>query len=271
MNPFKSLYEFIKKIWNRIFHPKKITIKNPLEYLVQTNDKGEFVKSTDLLTSRRHDWPLPLGWQVSDSVLLPDGKVLQTFSFAPWKEFNLANGDGGQTAVIDDEYVKFISTRDGGTPWTQYFVGGTGWIVFGTDAVSGSWKEVVASLRKQQDPNAKPKGLDLAYTRYRIENINFQFALNGIITNKTLTTVVSEHYDGSTIETSHNMERSYFAKGFGLLRWEAWGTGLAPISLKGRYFPVDYSTPPGPWWIVHDVRTWTNIVDINPGVLPPKY
>jgi hypothetical protein len=140
------------------------TIADPLVYLVQSGPNG-LLKSSDLLTVRRRDWPAP-GWEASKSALLPDGRVLQTFSFTPWQAYTPANGDGGQIAEVgSDGYVRFTETRDGGKPYLQCFRGGTGWLVFGRDVPTGSWKEVVATLAGVDCRSTAPYGLVPALTR----------------------------------------------------------------------------------------------------------
>lgn len=249
--------------------PIGATSLNPLDFLVQKGPAGD-ARSDELLTQRRHDWPLPVGYEVSDSVLLPDGRVLQTFSMAPWGPFSAANGDGGQIAEIGaDGYVRFTQTRDGGTPHMQYFVGGTGWIVFGQDAVRGQWKELVAELSNSASPNQQT-ALSLAYTRYRLETIPFKFAIDGAVQTIALPAIISEHYSGETIAKATALERSYFALGWGLVRWEAWSKSASNVNLdaEGRYFPVDFSGPPAPGWLLDDVRTYTNIVTVPPTPVP---
>lgn len=250
------------------------TIADPLSYIVQARTDGSLATVHDMLTTRRHDWPLPLGYEVSDSVLLDDGRVLQTFSFAPWGPFNLANGDGGQIAQVGaDGFVRFTETRDGGTPYLQYFVGqkngGTGWIVFGIDAPTGKWRELVALLAKSNWSDAQPP-LSKAFTRYRLETITYPWSFDGTPGWMHLPTVVSEHYDHDTISASQAMERSYFAQGFGLVRWEAWGrTEESGISdMAERYQHVDYSDPPASGWYLDDIRTYTNAVAYEPTAVP---
>lgn len=247
------------------------TIDDPLEYLVERGPDGARLTVTDMLTARRHDWPLPDGWEVSDSVLLPTGRVLQTFSFRPWGPFNAANGDGGQILEVGaDGFVRGLMTRDGGKPYMQHFVGqgigGTGWVFFGIDAPTGQWRELVALLSGEPSADARPATLSAAFTRYRRENVGFLFHPAGW---QLVDCIVSEHYDRETIDASQAMERSYFGRGFGLLRWEAWNrTPETPADLSDRYHPVDYSEAPGPGWFLEDARTYTNVVPCEPTAVP---
>jgi len=247
------------------------TIVDPLAFIVQARPDGSLATVHDVLTERRRDWPLPLGWEASDSVLMDDGAALQTFSFAPFGPFNLANGDGGQILKVGrDGFVRATQTRDGGKPYMQYFVGegsgGTGWIFFGIDAPTGKWRELIATLSGERWAGARPI-LSRAFTRYRLELIRFDFHPAGV---RWLNTIVSEHYDGEAIAGSSAMERSYFARGFGLVRWEAWGrTEAAPVSdLAERYQHVAFSDPPATGWFLDDVRTYTNVVPCEPTAVP---
>lgn len=250
------------------------TIDDPMSFMIGAGAEGRRLTVHDLLTERRHDWPLPQGWLVSDSVLLDDGGALQTFSHRPWGPFTLANGDGGQIARLGaDGFVRLTETRDGGTPYQQYFVGqnngGTGWIAFGVDAPTGSWRELVATLAKSNWSDARPP-LGRAFTRYRLELLAMPCAHEGVETRRALFTIISEHYDGETIAASQVLERSYFAQDVGLVRWEAWGrTAEAPVpDLASRYHPVDFSVPPAEGWHLDDIRTWTNVWACAPTSVP---
>lgn len=236
------------------YWPSPRTITNPMAFLVQSADNGN-----------RHDWPLPRGYVISDSVQLSDRSARQTWDFEPFRSFEANRGDGFQVAEIgDDGFVRFTSTLDGGTSWIQHFVGsacgGTGWIVFGDNATTGSWREVIARLNIAQDPRACPTVLNPAYTRYRLENVRFPFAVDNIQTYRDISTVVSEHYNRRSISEATALERSYLGAGYGLLRWEAWGRSPPSIrDLPERCSTVDFSQPPAPGWEMHDCRTYTNI------------
>ncbi len=281
MNIFQRIYTFfhdllfgkpapvLPALWPR-------TIPNVFEYLVKKNDVGQFLNTKDNLTERHHDYPTPLGYEVCDCVMVGDLVALQTFAFAPWKEYNIANGDGGQLLGYDDGYIRAYCTRDGGKDYIQYFVGpnygGTGWIFFGNDPPTGMWKEIVCTLAIGKSP-IDQLPLSKAFTRYRLEEIAFPWVYDGVNGSKLLWCIISEHYDGDNIHTSKVLERSYFAKGFGLIRWEAWGrTEAAPISdLNERYDYVSYSDPPEKGWYVDDVRTYTNVVKCDPIKAPDFY
>jgi hypothetical protein len=249
------------------------TIDDPLNYIVQSRSDGSRMTVHHNLLERRHDWPLPRGYEASESVMLDDGRVLQTFSFSE-HGFNSSVGDGGQILKVGrDGFVRITQTRDGGKPFMQYFVGegldggGTGWIVFGIDAPSGRWRDLVAKLSSENWEAARPAVLAESYTRYRLEMIAFPFHPGG---PRTIETIISEHYDRNTIDGSVTMERSFFGRGYGLLRWELWGkTAEAPIAdMDQRYQYVAFSDPPTAGWFLDDIRTFTNVVPCEPRAVP---
>lgn len=218
-------------------------------------------------TGPRHDWPLPDGYVVSESVALSQGSVRQTWDFKPFGSYDANRGDGYQIAQVGlDGFVRFTETVDGGTVGVQHFVGqrcgGTGWLVFGIDAPTGTWREAVARLNIAQDPATCPQTLNEALTRYRLESVDMPFAVAGAHETRTISTVISEHYDARTIGRAGALERSYLGQGYGLLRWEAWGRVPPSITdLPERCGPVAYSDPPAPGWVLRDCRTYTNVME----------
>jgi hypothetical protein len=253
------------------------SIPDPLAFIVQTKPDGSRATVHDLLTERRHDWPLPIGWARSESVLMDDGSALQAFTFVRPEH---AAGNGGQVVKAGaDGFVRSIATRDGGKSHLQYFVGegvgGTGWIFFGVDAPTGMWRELVATLAESSWSGFKPAPADFgrAFTRYRLERVAFPFAFDGVTEIRTVETIISEHFDRDSIPGSVAMERSYFGKGYGLLRWEAWGRTVEPPigDVDQRYQWVAYSDPPGEGWHLDDIRTYTNVVRCEPTPVPMMY
>jgi hypothetical protein len=243
--------------------PAAATISNLTVFLVQGTPEQ---KSIDQVTYRKHDYPLPNGYQVDDSVLLPDGRILQTFAYPPFGPANFAKGDGGQIVSINGATVLFTETRDGGKPNDQYFVGpncgGTGWVVFRNDAPTSRWATLVARLNDNPDPNACPS-LKQAYTRYRLEILNVPFTVDGRAQTKTLPVIISEHYNTGDMGTASAMERSYFCQGWGLCRWEAWSTKSGPLvdlAPRNPDMGTPLAGPPAAGWRMVDVRHWTNIV-----------
>jgi len=230
-----------------------VTIENPLEYLVEHAENAG-----------RHDWPLPVGYVALSNVAEGNSTARQSWDFAPFGSYEPERGDGFQVAEVGaDRWVRFTSTRDGGKPYVQHFVGqrcgGTGWLVFGADAPTGTWREVLATLHIEQVPTTcVPIRFGTALTRYIRSNVEYPFAVRGAHSTRMIDTIVSEHYDFATVAQSEALERSYFGQGYGLLRWEAWRKTPPPIGdLPERCTAIAYSAPPAPGWHLNDCRTYT--------------
>jgi hypothetical protein len=79
---------------------------------------------------------------------------------------------------------------------------------------------------------------DFSLTRYRLEPIAYRFReLNSELTTYTIQTIVSEHFDNSTIDAATMMERFYFGQFWGKLRWERWGAPDTPQPYESRGLP----------------------------------
>ena len=189
---------------------------------------------------RRADWGSNgvLYYQISDSFLADDrNSIVQTWSYSPWGPFVQANGDGGQVAHTDNVIARFNLTQDGGTSRKQYFVGpacgGQGWQLFDLrqGVQTGSWTGAVYNLSIASDPSQCPP-LGQAWTQWRIERVFYPFIADGQRTTRGIPTIIVEHYDHADIASSVYMERAYFARLYGWLRWEAWesGSGQRPVS-----------------------------------------
>jgi hypothetical protein len=132
-----------------------------------------------------------------------------------------------------------------------YFSGrdcGPGWLPFRADAHSRGWREEIDS--PGQPSCSVP--FDFSLTRYRLEAIAYRFReLNSELTTYTIQTIVSEHFDNSTIDAATMMERFYFGQFWGKLRWERWGAPDTPQPYESRGLPerrpsLALSGPPAP-------------------------
>ena len=220
-------------------------------------------KATDAVTMRRHDWPAPTGYAVFDAPIGVDGPET-IWDYAPFGDFVAANSDGGEVYVVAGNTVRISITQDGGTPGLQGFYGarslGTGWVAFRTDAPTGSWATMVAALKDCPVPSSICLPTSQAFTRYRLENVALPWIIGGAPQSITLPTIISEHYDKSTLAASSNMERSLFVQGVGRAVWESWSrTNVLPVQAN-RCPGTAWSTSPGPGWVLNDCRYGTNVV-----------
>ena len=223
-------------------------------------------KPGDRMQMRRHDWPGPTGYQIGDSFIAPGGAGYETiFSYPPFGPFIAANGDGGEIYRVDHGVVRIAATQDGGQMGVvQGFYGrqcgGSGWVLFGSDARTGRWTSLVAHLNGAPVGQACSAG-NAAYTRYRLEQVSIPFIIGGARTARVLPTIISEHYDSESIAAAFAMERTFMAAGVGRAIWEAWSKGPPASHDTDQRCPgTAWSTPPAPGWTLSDCRYATNLV-----------
>ncbi len=234
-------------------------------------------RARDPMLMRRHDWPAPDGYQVSDAFEADDGSYfVTTFAYPPFAAFDASHGDGGEIYVTDGVTVRIAATEDGSQmDVVQGFYGaacgGTGWVMFRNDAPTGRWADLVARL-KSQTIVSSCKASRSAYTRYRLETVTLPFIINGVRTDLALPTVISERFNAGDIDSARAMERSFMAKGVGRVIWEAW-TRRPPAGgdLDIRCPGTTWSTPPGPGWRLSDCRTSTQITTADGSLTGDKY
>lgn len=265
-------------------------------------------RSDDPARYRKHDWPdvlgdpaVPRGYMASDSVLLRAGGrtlVVQTFDFGTqgrvFGKFDAGQGDGGQVALAVGDWLSFVLTEDGGAG-VQWFIGEgcrtapetdrgfLSWLLFRDPVSSGRWQDRVARLNIVPTMTSCPPSFGDAYTRYRRDTVEFPFLLAGRLDDldnvkghrQALDVVVSEHYGGRDIATADHLERFFFARGLGMVRWELWSNRrvsrdpkpvpLAAAMARSARCPAltgdsaaTYGAP-GRDWIRFDCRTWTVI------------
>lgn len=248
---------------------------------------------SDAPRSHRHDWPgvedasaSPSGYQRSDAYLiLRDGRpvAVQTFDFGTggraFGVFDKGRGDGGQIVEIDGPAAAFTMTEDGGDG-VQWFAGArcageedplkSGWLIF-SSTLGEDWTQSVARLKKVRSRGACPWFFSRSLTRWRRRTIGWPFLKEGRAERRIrLDTAISEHYGAEEVQRSDHLERFFFAKGAGPIRWERWqnlaksdrgaGEQAAKLAQSRRCPPVEGSAAPAEGWVMADCRTWTNIV-----------
>ncbi len=157
--------------------------------------------SGDLATYRKHDWPNTLsdprmsrGYQASDSVLERRSSrtiVIQTFDFGTdgrvFGRFDGGRGDGGQVLLFVGGWASFAMTEDGGG--VQWFIGETcrssvdqdarvrARLAFPKEVREERWLAAVAKLNITANPNVCPRHFNDAFTRYRMDDVEFPFRI----------------------------------------------------------------------------------------------
>lgn len=271
-------------------------------------------RSEDMAPWRKHDWPNLLeaaetvqGYQASDSVVQHRGArtlIVQTFDFGTggrvFGRFDGGlgkGGDGGQVLMLVDGWSTAAMTEDGGAG-VQWFISEAcrspiatdrrflGWLMFRNEVGSDSWKSIVARLNITASPESCPQRFNAAFTRYRLDRFAFPFRIvdaGSRVTTATrsLDVVVSEHYGGTDIASADHLERFFFARKLGLVRWERWSNRrvsrqpgdvetAAQLGRTARCPKLERPGPEGPGpetygrpgrdWLLVDCRTWTALV-----------
>lgn len=228
----------------------------------------------------RYDWAHPDQAQIQVTYKLDsEAAWAATFNYPPHAVFNSTNGDGGDVYMYDGTNVRINYTQNGqpggGTIagwWVGARCGGTGWLAFDKYTSDQGWREWAARLKGSFDPNACPK-LDSAYTRaIVVRGLPVYFIIqapDGTITTKTvpLDSVVTEHFAGSTVSGSTQMERQIHVAGVGpSVYWEAWvkNPPSPPPVYQCDGVPGGWSNSPGAGWVLWDRRCRTVVRQANP-------
>ncbi|HEX3953313.1 MAG TPA: hypothetical protein VHW90_07050 [Stellaceae bacterium] len=254
------------------------------------------------LPYHKHDHPspaqaaeLPLGYQRHDSFPVETagfGDVVEhsfDFGAGDGRRFGVfdTGTDGGDIAILSPGIVSIGATEDGGAGF-QLFVGECAGAVTAA-ALRHSWLvvqydparpaplqgETVARLNdlKAGRQATCPSRFNTAYTDWRVAPFRYR-AGQGQGTPITLTTLISEHYGGSSGRaTTDHVERFYFTRELGGTRWERWQNAdgnviasAAKIAEMAAAFAATgrCSTPDmpggGATMLLIDCREWTQIV-----------
>lgn len=242
------------------------------------------------LPYHKRDWPgvadrgsLPDGYQQSDSfpVLTRLGPaVVQTYDFGDgppgrgrrFGQFD--HGDGGQVAFFTGGSAAFGITEDGGAG-LQFFIGPgcspvDSWVLVDStfDPAVRPAGETLARITRQQD--RCPARLGYAYTRWYVQPFAFRTKVRGQPGTAELTTLVSDHFGGQSVERADHLERFYFTRELGYTRWERWQNlsvrdragdrrQAAELAATGRCAP-GLGAPSAAGWALVDCREWTQLV-----------
>ncbi len=242
---------------------------------------------------RKHDWParqhaaaLPLGYQASDSLrgsLLGRPAILQSLDFGDTRRafgrYDRGLGDGGQAVVLRGTDAALILTEDGsgGRQWLLGPDCDAGWLLAAAP-LSESWQQRLVRLNIARTPDACPRSFGPSLTRWRLAHLALPWrdAASGATASAPVEALVSEHYAGTGIGNAHHLERFWFGRHLGLLRWERWENpalgrreGLESrarlIAESARCPEITLSGPPAPDWQMVDCRTWSNFNRAAPG------
>lgn len=249
------------------------------EFLLQGKSGRADLLDIDPIAPRRHDWPslgFIRGEVLCDCCMMtqPPGPTsgaaaLHFFSFNPFGSAIPSRGDGGNICVVtDDGWLKIIATQDGSRPGLYYFVGGgapqDGWLLGRADDQLG-WQSTIGQIAQASPPGNLLNGLGPVYTRWTTSLLDVPMLTAGSSpTTFQAWCLVSEHYNGADPASSVSMERFVFGRYWGLLRWEAWGSGSTPDYVLERAPPMALAYPnqdAASNMTLLDARTFTNFFD----------
>ncbi len=256
----------------------------------------------DRAAYQKRDWAdkrqSGLSRQASDAVLDEvDGEpvIEQTFDFGdlPGRSFGrFDRGDGGQVILLVSGWASIVMTEDSGGG-VQWFISegcplamrshALGWLLFDGSVSTNGWQNSIAKTSNGRMPINCPDHLNDAYTRYRRDNVEFpiRVVIGGRVTqsDRIFDVIITEHFGGSSPNLTQNahLERFYFARDFGMVRWERWQNGNAISQVKRTKLQLDaqdveassrcptvkYSVAPGPGWYKIDCRMWTTLVKLQ--------
>lgn len=234
-------------------------------------------QAADVQAMRLHDLPGsnsgPEAYHVGGGWVLRPGRYVVPFSYAPWRAWTLPD-DGGEVYAAEGDRARAVATQDGGKPYLQVFqgpeCGGDGWLLFvASDLRTGSWASRVARLTIGKVGDAcHPMGS--AFTRYRIEDVDWPITIDGKPETRRLSTIISQHFDHATVGESQAMEEFYFARHAGRLRWTSYTRG-APVGadLDMRCPPRPFTGEPG--FRLNDCRDLTNLRTDDAGMSGDRY
>jgi hypothetical protein len=174
------------------------------------------------------------------------------------------SGDGGDLIGSRGPDTVILMTEDG-TGGVQWFQspgceeepeGGIGgWLLF-DDQAAPDWRARVVRLRITPAAERCPLRYIPSFTRWRRLEIAYPWwdgeAAQGPF---IATSIISEHYDGASIAAARSMERFWFARDLGRLRWERWEASAGPTDLP-QCPAVAGAESPGPGWRLADCRFW---------------
>ena len=253
------------------------------------------------LPYHKHDHPspgqragAPLGYQRHDSFPVETvglGAVVEhsfDFGAGEGRRFGVFDRgtDGGDITVVSPGRVSIAATEDGGLGF-QLFVGECegpvtpaalthSWIVaeFDPDHAAPLEGETVARLGDLTTGHQEtcPARFGAAFTSWRVTPFHYR-AAPGQGSPLTLTTLISDHYGGARRDTADHVERFYFTRELGSIRWERWQNAAGnrrfsaaqiaelakAIADSGRCSAAETPGGGAPMVMV-DCREWTRIM-----------
>jgi len=255
------------------------------------------LKPGERLMYHRHDWPSyahlgrhPQGYQRGDSVPYQTTR-LGIISVTTWDlgdgerqfgRYDGVKGDGGSFVILSQKFVgsmAAIDRRNG----VQLFVNmdsckgqinsdslKVGWPFFSTRMDSERSGLVHSRLKVTKALGSCPARYSHIHTEWFALDFKPMVA-TGKSGSRSLSAIVSSHYSGPDMDRSPNMERMYFSRELGRMRWERWQNLLIQERPNDRKRATRLrnsgkcvaAAPAPKWpgeWVMVACREMTNIV-----------
>ena len=251
----------------------------------------------EVLPYRRRDWAnlseraaRPDGYQQSDSVPVRTAlglAVVQATDFGdPPRRFGrFEDGDGGQVVFFTPQAASVGLTEDGGAG-LQFFLGPActpldAWVLVDRSFATQPSGQAVARITRRQA--ACPDRMGYAFTRWTVQPVTFRAKTAGKVGAVTLTTLVTDHFGGHSVDAAANLERMYFTRELGYTRWERWQNlsrqdrpadrrEAAAMAANDRCEPQTGPPSTDTNWVMVDCREWTQMVPpLSPGGDKPDF
>jgi hypothetical protein len=146
------------------------------------------------------------------------------------------------------------------------------WVFVGKDFAIGSSGTFLARLTR--DPADCPDRLSQSYTTWSTTQISLRVGNDGIPHQANFVALISNHFGGESVEAANHLERFYFTRELGLIRWERWENLSRPernrnsdsseraekLQHSNRCDPIQTVPSGSGEWIMIDCRQWTDIV-----------
>src|SRR5258706_11165497 len=261
------------------------------------------------LPYHKHDWAetrdraaQPDGVQRSDSFPIRTRRlglaVVQTFDFGtPPRRFDVFDaGDGGQLAIVSANAVSFGLTEDGGDG-LQLFLGPGCALADPAARLRDSWVLVDRTFAAERPgarlarltkwPERCGHAMSNAFTRWLVRGLRLRVESGDRPGVQDAETLVSDHFGGRDPEVANHLERFYFTRALGYVRWERWenlarpGAAIAranaeaiaaALATSDRCDPIAERPASTGTWIMIDCRQWTHVVPpADPAGDPPRF
>ncbi|HVT26452.1 MAG TPA: hypothetical protein VHE81_00395 [Lacipirellulaceae bacterium] len=163
----------------------------------------------------------------------------------------------------------FYGPRCGSSDWRDKIA--DSWVFVGRDFQLDRSGSLVSRITRNLEQC--PDRLSHSYTAWFTRPASFVVGSGGNQHQATFVTLISNHFGGRSIDKAGDLERFYFTRELGLVRWERWESlgrrgeqGVdrpkmaQDLASSGRCAPIEGAPAKDGNWVMTRCRHWTNIV-----------